>query len=63
MVYYFLRGCIMKNMFWYNLSYSIIFELLEIKTDCHDAMDIIINMSFYSLGSLVSKGIRIKQKV
>jgi hypothetical protein len=54
-LYYFLRGIIIPNLFFYNLMYSIIFELYESITDCHDIMDIFINIIFYHIGSKISK--------
>lgn len=53
-VYFFYRGLFIPNLYIYHFFYSIIFEIIEIYFKCHDAVDVIINMVFYYLGSITS---------
>ena len=53
-IYFFIRGLFIPNLFIYNLLYSVIFEIVEIYLNCHDVVDIIINMIFYYFGSITS---------
>ena len=54
-LYYIFRGIITPNLYYYNLINSVLFEIYEYKSKCHDVMDVFINMSSYYIGSKISK--------
>tara|TARA_X000000368_G_scaffold143916_1_gene113460 strand:- start:21 stop:488 length:468 start_codon:yes stop_codon:yes gene_type:complete len=53
-IYFIIRGILVPDLYVYHIIYSIIFEITEILFNCHDMMDIIINIVFYYFGSKLS---------
>ena len=54
MIYFIIRGILVPDLYVYHIIYSIVFEITEILFNCHDMMDIIINIVFYYFGSKLS---------